>query len=317
MTSFTSVVNQLLVSVPVFGLIVVGFTLRKLNVFPEEYIKPLTGFVFSLALPALMFRMMYSNSGQNVEYGILAAFFGSCFIVFIVGKWISSGIYGHDTVSSSVFALGGIFSNNAILGIPIAKSLLGEAALPYVATILVFNGLILWSLIIVSIEWGTHGAVSSKALSKVIKSVARNPLIIAIFSGYALSTAHVRVPDIIDGPVQLIGSACVPVSLIALGINLASYRLADGLKESSLICFLKLIIQPMVIWGLAIGIGLPALETKVAVLMGSLAIGVNVYLMSGQFNVLKAATACGMLVSTVASAFTTPVLLVILDAYYR
>ncbi|QGY33184.1 AEC family transporter [Pantoea cypripedii] len=318
MINLTSVVHQLSVSVPVFSLIAVGFFFRKIDIFPLEYSKSLTGFVFNLALPVLMFRMMYSASGQNhIEYGLLVAFFGSCFIVFMLGKWIATRVYGHDTVSSSVFALGGIFSNNAFLGIPVAKSLLGDVALPYVATILIFNGLILWTLVTVSIEWGKQGVGSLKGLGKVVLNVFRNPLIIGIFAGFAISVLNITIPPIVDEPIQLIGSACIPVSLVALGINLASYRFNEGLKESSLICFLKLIIQPLVIWALAISIGLPALEAKVAVLMGSLAVGLNVYLMSEQFDALKAATASGMLVSTVGSAFTTPILIVILDSYYR
>ncbi len=310
--------NQLATSTPIFSLIVVGYLFGKLGIFPAEYSKSLTGFVFNLSLPLLMFRMMYSEHAQNhTQYGLLIAFFGSCLIVFIIGKWLSRYIYGHDNISSSVFALGGIFSNNAFLGIPIAKSLLGVGSLPYVATILIFNGLILWTLVTISIEWGSQGAKSLIGLKKVFVNVLKNPLIIGIFAGSGVSALHISVPVLVDQPIELIGSACVPVSLVALGINLSSYRLTEGLKEGAIICILKLIIQPLIIWFIALGLGLPEIETKVVVLMGSLAIGVNVYLMSEQFNALKAETASGMLMSTVFSAFTTPLLMLLIDSYYN
>jgi malonate transporter len=61
-------------------------------------------------------------------------------------------------VSQSVFALGGVFSNNVMLGLPLAKVSLGEAAVPSVALVLVFNALILWTLVTVS--WSGRGTAA-------------------------------------------------------------------------------------------------------------------------------------------------------------
>ena len=50
---------------------------------------------------------------------------------------------------------------------------------------------------------------------------------------------------------------------------------------------MKLIVQPLIVWGLARLLGLPPMETKVVVL-SSMAVNVNVYLMSRQFKALEA-----------------------------
>ena len=52
---------------------------------------------------------------------------------------------------------------------------------------------------------------------------------------------------------------------------------------------------------------LPLLESKVVVLLGSMAVGVNVYLMSQKFNVITGPAAASMLFSTVFAAVTTPI----------
>ena len=70
---------------------------------------------------------------------------------------------------------------------------------------------------------------------------------------------------------------------------------------------LKLIVQPMCIWAIAWLTDLPALESKVVVLLGSMAVGVNVYLMSQKFQVLTGPAAASMLFSTLFAAVTTPV----------
>lgn len=56
-------------------------------------------------------------------------------------------------------------------------------------------------------------------------------------------------------------------------MGLAEYRVTEGWQISTAICFLKLIVQPMVIWALAWAMDLPALETQVVVLLGSMATG--------------------------------------------
>ena len=51
---------------------------------------------------------------------------------------------------------------------------------------------------------------------------------------------------------------------------------------------------------------LPPLETQAVVLLGSLAVGINVYLMARQFDVMQGPVASAMVMSTTLSALTTP-----------
>ena len=50
--------------------------------------------------------------------------------MFALGRLVGAFLFGQDGVSQSVFALGGVFSNNVLLGLPIAERALGKAALP-------------------------------------------------------------------------------------------------------------------------------------------------------------------------------------------
>lgn len=88
-------------------------------------------------------------------------------------------------------------------------------------------------------------------------------------------------------PLSMIGQAATPMALVALGMGLAEYGIRSGLKVSLSICAIKLIVQPLVVWGLALLLGLPAMETQVIVLLASIAVGANVYLMSRQFQSLE------------------------------
>jgi predicted permease len=309
-----TLLHQILLSMPLFILIALGWMLVRWRKWPDSINEALNRVVFKIALPAMLFRLM-SDFGQSppVDARLLIAFFGSCLIVFVLGRVIANRLFKLDGISGSVFALGGIFSNNVMLGLPIATVMLGEQAIPSVALVLVFNGLILWTLATVSVEWVKHGALNLKGFGKTAVSVLKNPLIIAILSGTLFSLTGIPLPQMIDKPVSMLGTIAVPLALVALGMSLAAYKVKDGLKESYAICLLKLIVQPLVIWGLAVLLGLPPLESKVVVLLGSMSVGINVYLMSQQFNALTGPAATSMLLSTVFSAMTTPLLLMLMD----
>jgi len=169
--------------------------------------------------------------------------------------------------------------------------------MPSVALVLVFNALILWTLVTVSVEWARHGSPSLTGFARTLKSVVTNPIVAAILAGTLFGLSGVPLPAPLDRPLAMIGQAAAPMSLIVLGMGLAESGVRDGWRISAAVCVLKLAVQPLVVWGLARLLGLPPLETQAVVLLGSLAVGANVYLMSRQFGVLEGAVATSLVLS--------------------
>ncbi len=306
-----------LLSLPLFGIVLAGYVLARLPRWPRGLTGWLSKFVFAVALPAFLFRLMSGFSQlPAVDSHLLFAFFGSCFIVFVVGRLVAWRGFGLDGVSQSIFGLGGVFSNNLMLGLPLARVTLGEASLPSIALVLVFNALILWTLVSVSIEWARNGALSPRGFAKTAWGVVTNPLIAAIVSGTLFSLAGFKVPRIVDLPLAALGEIATPLSLAVVGMGLAEYSIRDDWQQSLAITSLKLLLQPTVVWMLAVALGLPAMETKSIVLLASCAIGANVYLMSMQFRTMQGAIASSLVMSTVLAAITTPVFLSALAFFY-
>ena len=295
---------------PLFVLVFVGYGLAQWGNWPKAVSDALSRFVFSVALPALLFRMMSDLSRlPPVDVRLLLAFFGSCFIVFLIGRLVAWRAFRLDGTAQSVFALGGVFSNNVLLGLPLAKTTLGDAALPSVALVLVFNALTLWTLVTVSVEWSRHGAFSVAGFGKTARSVLTNPIVASILSGTLFGLTGLPLPAPVATPLEMIGQAAAPLALIALGMSLAEYGLRAGWQQSAAIVALKLLLQPLVVWALAILLGLPEMETRVVVLLGSIAVGANVYLMSKQFRTLEGPVASSIVLSTAVSSLTAPLFL--------
>lgn len=306
----STLLHNVALAAPLFALVLMGFLVMRLSGWPDVIAESLSKFVFVVALPAMMFRLMSGLSKlPPVDARLLIAFFGGCLIVFVIGRLVGWKVFGLDGVSQSVFALGGVFSNNLMLGLPLAKIVLGDEAVPSVAMVLVFNSLILWTLVTVSVEWARHGSLSVHGFSRTLKSVLTNPLILAILFGTMIGLSGRPLPEVIDVPLGMVAQTATPMSLIALGMGLVQYGIRGGWQLSVAITILKLIVQPLVVWGLAHLLGLPPMETRVVVLLGSIALGVNVFLVSKQFKTLEGPVASSLVLSTVLAAVTTPLVL--------
>ncbi|MBL8474231.1 MAG: AEC family transporter [Rhodocyclaceae bacterium] len=305
-----AILRQVLLATPLFALILLGYALVRLGKWPKSVADALSRFVFSVGLPALLFRMMLGMSAlPAVDARLLIAFFGGCFIVFALGRLLAAWAFRLDGAAQSVFALAGIFSNNGMLGLPLAKSMLGDAALPAVALVIVFNGLTLWTLVSVSVEWARHGSPDLRGFVRTFLGVLKNPIVASILSGALLGLAGFKLPELADQSLAQLGQAATPLSLVALGMGLGAYGIGSGFTVSLAMAGMKLVVQPLVVWGLARLLHLPLLETQAIVLLASVATGVNVYLMAQQFKTQEAQVASALVLSTALSALTTPLAL--------
>jgi len=305
----------LALTAPLFLLVLLGFALTRWGKWPKAVADALTRFAFSVAIPALLFRLMSDFSQlPPVDLRVLIAYFGACFLVFVLGRFIAARLFHLDGVAQSVFGLGGIFANNVLLGIPLAKVTLGQASLPVISLVLVFNSLTLWTLATVSVEWARHRSFSWSGYVQAAKAVLANPVVASILTGTAWGLAALPLPGFVDQTLALIGEAAVPLSLIALGMGLGEYGISEGWRISASMTLLKLTVQPAVVWMLARLLGLPPLETQAIVLLAALPVGVNVYLMSRQFKTLGAPVAASLVLSTALAAATTPLILTLLGA---
>ena len=301
-------------AMPLFALVFVGYALMRFSGWPKTMSDSLSRFVFSVAIPAMLFRMV--SDFQNlppVDARLMIAFFGGCLLVFCIGRLIAWKLFAFDGVSQSVFALGGIFSNNVLLGLPLARVTLGEAAIPSVALVIAFNAMILWSLVTISIEWARHGSLSLQGFGKTLRGVLTNPLIASIIAGLLFGLTGWTLPGALDTPLSMVAQAASPMAMIALGMGLAEYGVREGWRVSVSISLVKLIIQPLVVYALACALHLPPMETRVVVLLASMSVGANVYLMSRQFGVLEGPVASSLVLSTALAAVTTPVVLTLMQ----
>ena len=292
-----------MVAFPLFALIGLGFLCTKLNLLTDSVGTGLSKYAFVIALPMLLFNVMSNITHlPPPNWFIAIAFFGSCFIVFIIGRVVGDRFLKLNGEGQTIFGMAGVFSNNVQLGIPIAISLLGQEALPSIAVIFSLNGFLMWTLATIAIEISRNKSPSiRKTIIKGTWSTLKNPIVVGILT----------LPTPVQTAANLLGNSASTVALFAVGIGLAKYKLSTNLGFSLWITLLKLGVQPLIVLVLCQLIGLGPLETKATCLMACLPVGVNVYIMSQEFNVLQGATANALLITTTLACLTVPLTLAV------
>ena len=113
-TLFTQFLLQFGKSSPLFLLIFLGFALSRWFGFNKTASTVLSRFAFNIALPAMLFRLL-SNlalTESHADLRLLIAFFGACFILFFIGRFVSGYLLKMKPVETAIFGTGCVFSTS-------------------------------------------------------------------------------------------------------------------------------------------------------------------------------------------------------------
>jgi predicted permease len=304
--------STLQILVPIFALILAGFVCRRRAILGPAACSELNRFVVWLALPALLFRIMAHASWQQLyQPRFMAAFGLACAAVFVATlAWRIRA--GRHLADASVEAIAASYANTAYIGFPLTLMVFGNASLAptTVATLLVVS--VLFAIAVALIELGLQAErAPHKAGLKVLRAMSRNPLIVAPVAGALVAASGVGVPAGVDTFLGMLGAAASPCALVCLGLFLAEKRTqADPGRESLALVAGKLLVQPALTWWLAARVfGMPAALVNMAVLLAALPTGTGPFMLAEFYRRDAHVTARTILLSTLGSLLSLPVLL--------
>ena len=179
-------------------------------------------------------------------------------------------------------ALAAGYTNANYIGIPVATYVLGDAAL--VVPIVMLQLLIITPVAMTLLEFATTGHASVRtALTRPL----RNPLIVAVALGLLWSLTGLELPTVIAGPIATIGSAAVPVVLIAFGMSLSRRPVlaagSDRLASVTAVA-LKVAGMPAIAFLMALALGLPREATFAVTVLAALPTAQNIFLYAQRFQ---------------------------------
>lgn len=295
---------------PIFGLILCGYLVAKSPILDKAAIVGINNFVYYVAIPCLLFRSMAKGVSLDVlDPQIDFAYFGGCFLLFVVAMFGGKFIFRLSLVEQAVFAMGTIFSNTVMLGIPLIYMAYGDEGLLAIMLIIAFHSAILIPLATIIIEVGNSRGGVGEILLSTVKALATNPVILGLLVGLFWGLAALPVPEIADRFIGLLAGAAAPCALFALGAAISEYKVAGDLRESLVIVFVKLVIHPIIVWLLAQYVfEMSPVFVAVATITAALPVGANVYILAQKYEIYVARSASSVLISTAISVLSVALL---------
>jgi malonate transporter and related proteins len=300
------VFSTLIVILPIFALILVGWLARRSGALGPSATSELNRFVVYLALPALLFDIVVHARWTDIwQPGFIAAFGLSSVLTFVVTVMLRLRRPRH-LADVAIDGLNAGYANTGFMGFPLALATIGRDAMAPTATIITVC--LIFAIAIVLIEVGLQTEQRGRHLAqKVARSLLRNPLLVAPALGALCALAGLSIPDPVETFLKLLGGAASPCALVALGLFLAEKRAASGRDTGSaaLLAGFKLVLQPAIAWVLArVIFGLSPLLTHVAVLLAALPTGTGPFMLAEFYRREADVTSNVILISTVVSILT-------------
>ncbi len=310
----TDVIN---LALPFFGLMVAGAVAARLFHIEERTGDRLNILVLYFALPAMIYRTVAGAPFEqllNWQF-ILAtslstlAIFAAAFAFAVWGLHARIHVAGLQASAAS-------YGNVGYMGLILSVVAFGEAAAVPAVLIFCFDMLIQFILVPLTGAIGTTAQGASKAElgGNIARSVLLHPFLVATALGAVSAAIELQLPTALDTFLEMMGRAAAPAALFALGITLARRRFAGMNPEFPVIVGLKMFAHPVIVMA-ALGLigGIDPLWISVAVLMAALPTAASVYVFAEQYDAWLEGASSSILVTTLVSAVTVPVLLYVIE----
>ena len=277
---------------PVFGLIGIGAAVAWTKLLGRTTGDALSEFVFAVAIPVLLFRIMATaDLGSTSAWRLWLAFFAAFAVSWLAGTVLTRRLFGRDARAGLVAGLAAGYGNTTLIGIPLALAAFGaDGSVPMALIIAVQLPMMMTAVALLMVRAERQDGVGSgrskpgTVLRSLAENLVGNPIIVGIAAGLAWRIAGVPLSGLPADLVNRLADVAGTLALFAMGMSLKHYGIRGNVAAGLVLTFLKLIAMPALALLLARLIGLPPIATQVVVIAASCPTGVTPFLVAGRFR---------------------------------
>lgn len=253
-------------TIPIFLTMVIGWLFKQFRMLDEPFVKILNKFNFQVTLPLMLFEDLAGADFASVWEGKYVLFcFGVTFVsIFVI--WGISSLLLKEKDLVGEFTQGCYRSSAAVLGLAFIQNIYGTslmAPLMIIGTVPLYN---VMAVIILSFTGPGEHKLNKEGLKKSIVGIAKNPIIISIVLGIAVSLMHVDFPYIMDKTIHNFSIMASPLALIGLGAGFEGRKAIKKIRLTAVCTVVKLLLLPALFLPLALWLGFTG-EKLVAILV--------------------------------------------------
>lgn len=221
-------------------LMFIGFIVYRKKIIDEKGSKQIANLLIWVINPIVML-MSYQMEFSMEKLKQLGISFVLSLVSMIIGIIIAEIIFKDN---GSIDKLAVSFANGGFIGIPLVTNILGAENVFFLSAYFVC----FWVL---NYTYGIYRISEDRSLVSLKKTLG-NPGIIAIIVGFLIFISPVKLPQILYDAFNFIGNTNTPIAMIVLGTYIAESGLTTLFtnKRTYFICFIKLILIPLIMVGI-------------------------------------------------------------------
>lgn len=285
-------------------LMVIGYLCAKTNFAGREFTKDASKMVINVFMTATIINSVLVSDARLSGGELLQVMLVLCMSVGVcwVLAAISCRLVGLGD-KAPLFELLIAVMNNMFIALPVVETLFGSQAVFYCSLSCIPFNILLYTFGIYRLQGGEgKGSVRLRDIFSV-------PLL-ATLAALVIFLLQPPVPPVVKELASTMSAATMPLSMIVIGSSLGSVSLLDAFKKGKLylMCVLRLLLCPLLVWLLA-GLITDDLMLRVtATIIAAAPSGVVVSVLAIQYDRDAVFTSEGVLLSTVFSMLTIPLI---------
>ncbi len=267
--------DQVWLLLPEFLLIFSGFVICRATPLDRTVWDAAERLVYYLLFPVLLFNsilrspLQFSQTISLAGAGLTMSAVGIV-LALAVGRW--PGVPARQHASGAQVA----FRFNSFIGLALAERLAGAEGLAWMALLIA----VCVPLCNVGAVWplARHGGHAYH------RELIRNPLIVSTVAGLICNLMGLRFPDAVEVTLQRIGTAALPIGLMAAGAGLKIGGLNSAPRLAAALLTIRHAILPLVAFGIVIALGLPKPQASIVIAFAALPTASSAYVLAARMG---------------------------------
>ena len=284
-----------------------GYVLKRIDFLAEKDIGPLNKVVMYILMPCMIFHALYfADLSLISKLGILPIVILASSLITGAVSYIILKQFNFDDVKLWSVLVTVMIANTAFMGYPVNLGIYGQegflrAIFCDIATLCIF--LILSFILILK-----FGGTAKTAVRKITFF----PPLWAVILGLSFNFLNIPIGPVLDNTINYLGQGAIPLIMLALGLSIDFSGLSRSKSMVVFTSIFKLMFFPFVAFLFVSFLGLSDLQYNVTIIEAAMPSGMLSLLLSISYKLDYQLTSDCILINTVISLITLPIILMIL-----
>lgn len=288
-------------TVPVFLVMVAGYVLKLRGKVNDNFCTVANDINYKLTLPALLFMDISTSNIREVFDLKYVAYCGIVTTVCFGAIWAGAKLLVRDKTEVGAFVQGSFRGSAAVLGVAFIQNMYGNAGM---APLMIIGAVPLYNIFSVIVLTFEGNNSDGKNIKNAFINICKNPIILSILAGVAVSLLNIDFPDIVDKTLESIARLATPLALLVIGAGFEGRKAIAKVKITVIGSVIKLIVQPAIFLPVAAWLGFSGDKMIAALIMLGAPTTASCYIMAKAMNNDEVLTSSLVVFTTLLSSVT-------------